>query len=76
MKLYIGSYFAFFIAKKHHWVKIDLDRPTRLRDILSNLGIPEAEIHLVVVNDRLSETTDLLVSNEDTVRLYPPVNGG
>ncbi len=76
MKLYLGSYFAFFMAKKHHWIEIDLDQPTRLRDILSRVGIPDAEIHLIVVNDRLSETTDLLVSNDDIVRLYPPINGG
>ncbi|GAB4504240.1 MAG: hypothetical protein Fur0043_12330 [Anaerolineales bacterium] len=76
MRLYIGSYFAFFISEKRHWVKIELDQPISLKDILSALGIPEAEVHLVVINDRLSETTDLLVSNEDIVRLYPPVNGG
>lgn len=64
------------MAEKRHWVKVDLDQPTRLRDILSRLGIPEAEVHLIVVNDHLSETTDLLVSNDDIVRLYPPVNGG
>ena len=76
MKLYLGSYFSFFTPDHHHWVEVEIPHPTRLTDILSELGVPAAEVHLVVVNDQALETTDTLISNDDTVRLYPPTNGG
>jgi sulfur carrier protein ThiS len=76
MKLYTGSYFAFFTSNRSHWVDMELRQPTRLTDILSELGIPAGEVHLVVLNDELLESTDTLISNDDVVRLYPAVNGG
>ena len=76
MKLYLGSYFSFFTPDHLHWVEVEIPHPTRLTDILSELGVPAAEVHLVVVNDQALETTDTPVSNDDTVRLYPPTNGG
>jgi sulfur carrier protein ThiS len=76
MKLYLGSYFAFFTPGRHHWVEVEIPHPTRLTDILSEIGVPAAEVHLVVVNDQALETTNTLVSNDDTVRLYPAIGGG
>jgi molybdopterin converting factor small subunit len=76
MKLYLGSYFAFFTPDRRHWVELDLPHPARLADVLSELGVPAAEVHLVVVNDQAGESTDLLVSNGDIVRLFPPAGGG
>jgi sulfur carrier protein ThiS len=76
MKLYLGSYFAFFTPGHEHWVEVEIPHATRLTDILSELGIPAAEVHLVVVNDQALESTDMLVKNNDTVRLFPPVGGG
>ena len=76
MKLYTGSYFAFFTSNRSHWVEIELRQPARLTDILSELGIPVGEVHLVVLNNELLESTDMLVSDDDTVRLYPAINGG
>jgi sulfur carrier protein ThiS len=76
MKLYLGSYFAFFTSDREHWIEIELRKPTRLSDILSELGVPLAEIHLVVVNDRLVESTNTILSNDDTAKLYPAIGGG
>jgi len=76
MKLYTGSYFAFFTSERSHWVDIELQKSTRLTEILTDLGIPAGEVHLVVLNDELVQSPDILVSNEDVVRLYPAVNGG
>lgn len=76
MKLYTGSYFAFFTSERSHWAEIELQEPTRLTDILSEMGIPTGEVHLVVLNDELVESPDILISNDDVVRLYPAVNGG
>ncbi len=76
MKLYLGNYFTFFTRDRSHWMEMELPHPTRLTDILTELGIPAAEVYLVVINDQILESTDAFVTNEDTVRLYPPVNGG
>lgn len=76
MKLYLGSYFTFFTQDRSHWVEMELPRPTRLADILAELGVPAAEVHLAVIDGRVLESTDTFVSDEDTVRLYPAVNGG
>lgn len=76
MKLYLGSYFAFFTSDREHWVEIEVSKSTRLADIISELGVPLAEIYLVVVNDQLVESLNTIVSNNDVVRLYPAIGGG
>lgn len=55
---------------------MELPCPTRLADVLAEIGVPAAEVYLAVINDRVLESTDELIANEDIVRLYPPVNGG
>jgi sulfur carrier protein ThiS len=76
MKLYIGSYFAFYTSDSNHWIEIELDKPTRLTDIMTELGIPLAEVYLIVVNDKLVDSTNTIVSNNDIIRLYPVIGGG
>lgn len=76
MKLYLGSYFAFFTPSCEHWVETELLDPAPLATILSELGIPIGEVHFIVLNDKLLESLDVLVSNDDTVRLYPAIGGG
>jgi len=76
MKLYLGSYFAFFTSGREHWVEVEISNPTPLTEILSALDVPAGEVHLVVVNDELVESTDTLIANEDVVRLYPAIGGG
>lgn len=76
MKLYLGSYFAFFTPDRRHWIELEVPSPVPLAEVLAGLGVPAAEVHLVVVNNEAMETTDLLVSDGDVVRLFPPVGGG
>jgi len=76
MKLYLGSYFAFFTSGREHWVEVEISDPTPLTKILFELGIPIGEVHLVVVNDELMESTETFISNDDIIRLYPAIGGG
>ena len=76
MKLYLGSYFSFYTSGRNHWIDIELHKPTRLVDIVSKIGIPIGEIYLVVVNDQLYESTNIVLSTDDIVRLYPAIGGG
>jgi molybdopterin converting factor small subunit len=76
MKLYLGSYFAFFTPDRRHWVEVDMPKPALLTEILMELGISLGEVHLVVVNGELLESTDTLIFDGDTVKLFPAVDGG
>ena len=40
------------------------------------LGVPIAEVQLAVLNGELVNLSETLVSDDDEVRLYPPVGGG
>lgn len=75
MKLYLGGYFAFYSAGQH-WLEIDLKEPTPLSDLLAGLNIPAAEVYLAVVNDETVKPEATLVSGQDVVRLFPPLDGG
>lgn len=76
MKLYLGGFFSFYIPQRPQWIEIELDSPRLLREVLVEQGIPPGEVSLTVVNRELVELNEVLVSNEDEVRLYPPIGGG
>jgi len=76
MRLYLGSYFTFFTLNGAHWIEVNLPRPMRLSEVLVSLKIPPAEVHLIVKDNRVIESTDVVVYDTDTIRIYPGVNGG
>jgi sulfur carrier protein ThiS len=76
MKLFLGGQFSLYIPGHPPSVDVDLAEPARLSEILSGLGIPVADIHLVVVNGQLVEMEEAVVSDQDEVKIFPPVGGG
>jgi sulfur carrier protein ThiS len=76
MKLYLGGYFSFFFPGKPQWLEIELPEPQSLREVLEQNGVPLGEVALVVVNKDLVELDQVVVTNQDEVRLYPPMDGG
>jgi sulfur carrier protein ThiS len=76
MKLHLGGQFSFYLAGNPSQVELQLDEPVRLSQVLDRLGIPLAEIHIVVVNGELVDLQEAWVSQQDEVKLYPPVSGG
>jgi len=76
MKLYTGDYFAFFLKTPQRQLEIPLAGPTPLRSILTDLQIPLGEVYLVVVNGKLVALEAAVVSNEDEVKIHPPMDGG
>lgn len=76
MKLHLGGQFSYYLAGHPSDLELQIDEPTRLVDILVDLGIPVAEIHLTVVNGELVDPQEAIVSQQDDVKLYPPVSGG
>jgi sulfur carrier protein ThiS len=76
MKLYAGGLLDFYLPGHRNQVEVELKEPSRLSEILTSLGIPPAEVQLVVVNGELVELDETVVSDQDEVKVYPPVNGG
>jgi len=56
-------------------VEATLPEGATARDAASALGVPADMIHAVFVNDKQS-TLDTVLSEDDAVRLFPPVAGG
>ena len=76
MKLYAGGNLDFYLPRHRCRVEIELKEPTRLSEVLAGLGIPLAEVHLVIVNGQLVDLQEAVVSDQDEVKFYPAVNGG
>lgn len=54
---------------------MELEIKTSIRDVIHDLGIPEKEVTLILVNGRHAGPERLL-SDGDTLALFPPVGGG
>ncbi len=76
MKLFLGGQFSLYIPGHPPSVDVALNEPARLSEVLAGLGIPVADIHLVVVNGQLVEVDEAVVANQDKVKIFPPVGGG
>jgi sulfur carrier protein ThiS len=75
MQVYLGGYLSFFSAGQA-WLQVPLPEPARLSDVLARLNIPSAEIYLTVVNGQMARPAEVFVTDQDQVKLYPPVDGG
>jgi len=76
MKIYLDRGLNFYLPTHPEWIEIELQEPTSLRRILSQIGIPFGEVHLVVVNDEAVEVKDVLIMQKDVVKIFPPFGGG
>lgn len=54
----------------------DIEDSASLTDLIHKLGIPAAEVHLIMVNGRIVHDRLLRVSEADRIGLFPPVGGG
>ena len=76
MKLYLGGYLDFYNPEQGNWMQVELDQPSHLKDILVNHGIPVSDVYLVVLNGKLVQLNETIVSGEDEVKLFPAIGGG
>ena len=76
MKIYTGGQLSFYMPDFSRQLEVPLKEPTRLSEVLANLGIPIAEIYLAAVNGEMVDPHVVMVTQTDDVRLYPPVDGG
>lgn len=76
MKLYAGGYLTFFMPEKQPELVRTLDQPVALIDFLAAVGIPVAEVQLVIVNGQVVELESVCIGDQDNVSLFPGVDGG
>ncbi len=76
MILHLGGFYSFYIPGHPPRVEVDLNSPARLVDVLDQLGIPNAEVGLTVVNGEMVDLKETVVSQADVVKLVPPADGG
>jgi sulfur carrier protein ThiS len=77
MRLHLGGHLNWYAPQKQTWVDVPLTQPTRLIDVLKNLGVPMAEIAVGTLNGvSVFSFDDVIVRDADTLELFPPVGGG
>ncbi len=76
MKLYAGGHLTFYMPGRKHSLEISLSEPTPLSEVLARLGIPLPEVALTALNGELVEAETVIVTDEDSVRVFSAVNGG
>jgi len=76
MRLHLGGHLSWYAEKKNR-VDVRLAQPTQLKDVLTKLGVPVAEIAVGTLNRTpLFSFDDVVVNDDDIVELFPPVGGG
>ena len=76
MKLNLVGQLSFYLPGHPRQMEMQLDGPTLLSEVFTSVGIPIAEVYLVAVNGEMVDPQNTFVSQEDEVKLYPPVDGG
>lgn len=76
MKLYFVGYLAFYAPGQQFEVEIMLSEPIKLGALLAEMGIPAAEVQLVLINGKIVDFDQAHVQNQDEVKIFPGVGGG
>lgn len=76
MQLHLAGHLAWYDKQKRSRLQVSLEKEIALTELLQQLGVPIAEVAIVVVNGVAVELECARVSNNDRVDLYPPVDGG
>jgi sulfur carrier protein ThiS len=77
VQLYLGGHLNWYDPQKRRSLIIPLKEPTQLTDMLGLLQVPLSEVAVGTLNDKpLFSFEHVILTDADTVRLYPPVDGG
>ena len=76
MLLYVGGYLTFYTPDQKPEVERVLPGPVALRELLTEIGIPIAEVQLVILNGEIVDLNGTQVQNQDVVKIFPGVDGG
>jgi len=76
MRIYFDRFFNFYTRTSQTWVDVDLPEPAPLGLVLARIGIPIAEVHLAVINGEAVDPQEVILTRQDTIKLFPPFGGG
>ena len=76
MLLYAGGYLTFYTPDQKPEVERVLPYPVALCELLTGIGIPPAEVQLVILNGEIVDLNGTQVQNRDVIKIYPGVDGG
>ena len=76
MRLHLGGHLSWYEPQRRSWLDLAQEEKVSLLELALRLGVPAGEIALAVVNGRLVPLEQTLVSGDDRVELYPPMQGG
>ena len=55
---------------------VELDAGGSVSQLIIAIGVPEAEVHLAIVDGRIIHDRSQVLNESDRVALFPPVGGG
>ncbi len=76
MKIFIGAQLSFLTPDKQSRFEMEFDGPTPIVSVLEDLNISKEMVHLLIINGKLANVEDALVSDQDDVIVYPYISGG
>jgi hypothetical protein len=76
MNLYLGGSLAWYDPHKRSRISLVTAGPRPLKELLTQLSIPESEVAVISVNGQWQDDSTCLVEDRDFVSLYPPMGGG
>lgn len=77
MQLYLGGHLNYYDSQKRRSIQVILEKPTRLTDLLARFQVPLHEIAVGTLNgDPIFSFDQIILNDADSLRLYPPVDGG
>mgnify|MGYP000951264245 CR=1 FL=1 len=75
-RVHLAGHLAFYHAGGEAWFTVEAALETRPADLLRRLGVPGAEVAVILVNGRLSAPDGDFLAPGDQVEFFPPGAGG
>ncbi len=76
MYVHLGGHLSWYDAERRSRVELAVPERVALAAVVERLGLPAAEIAIMVVNEEVAPSLDTEVGEGDRVEFYPPVGGG
>lgn len=76
MRIHLGGHLAFYHQQKQGWMEYSLLAPVLLCQIIEEIGIPPGEVAMYIVNGEVVDRESAVVEDQDTIHLYPHIDGG
>ncbi len=76
MRIHLGGHLSWYEAERRSWLDLPAPVPLPLLTLAAQLGLPEPEIALAVINGRQVDLATALAGEGDKVEFYSALGGG